>query len=645
MIIATAGHVDHGKTALIRALTGIDTDRLPEEKRRGLSIDLGFAYQPLDDGTVLGFVDVPGHEKFVRNMLAGVSGIDMGLLVVAADDGVMPQTREHTAILDLMGLTACVAVITKVDRVDDSRISEVRAQIEDLLGATGMAGAPILMACAPKGSGVEAVRCELLRWAKDHIARASSGHFRMSIDRCFTLRGIGLITTGTVISGLARVGDRLLLSPKGLEVRVRGIRAQDQASEQASAGNRCALNLAGKGLSESTVRRGNWVVEAPIHAPTRRVDARVRVLASEARVLKHWTPVHLHIGAAHVTGRVAVLEAGSIKPGDSGLVQLVLNDDIVAAYGDRLVLRDQSATRTIGGGTIVDSASPKRGRARPVRLAWLGALSAPGDEDALIKLLDLSPSGVGLKRFQRIRNLTDAEADTLLHGSTVHRVGRGEEELLIASSHWRQLSRDLAAGVAKRHEEAPQSLGPTATELRTELPTRVAQPLVDQALRTLVETGRLARTGLIVHLPEHRVQLGPEGEALWKKVGGLLGSQSGSPPSLNQAAEALNMDAAALQAFLKRASRAGLVMQVTRNRFIPVSTLASLAAKAEQLAETQKDRRFVAAQFRDCASVGRNFAIDLLEFFDRSGFTQRVGDERRIRCSAHEAFGIRETDQ
>ena len=367
MIVATAGHVDHGKTALIRALTGVETDRLPEEKERGLTIDLGFAYLPLADGDVLGFVDVPGHEKFLRNMVAGVAGIDIALLVVAADDGVMPQTEEHLAVLDLLGVREGLVALTKTDIVDDARAEQVTADVEGLLADTTLAGSQIFPVAAPAGAGVDRLKDHLLGLVAAKAERAAVGNFRLAVDRSFVIRGAGTVVTGTAHAGHATVGERLLVAPAMREVRLRGVHAQDRPSDKARAGWRCALNLAG--VERSDVVRGDWIVAADAPAPSRRLDVRLHVLASEERPLKHWTPAHIHHGAAHLTGRIAVIGAGSLAPGTSGLAQLVLETPVVAAAGDRLVLRDQSAQRTIGGGQVIDPFGPSRGRAKPERIA------------------------------------------------------------------------------------------------------------------------------------------------------------------------------------------------------------------------------------------------------------------------------------
>ena len=385
MLIATAGHVDHGKTVLVKALTGVDTDRLPEEKARGLSIDLGFAYHTRPDGGVLGFVDVPGHERFIRNMLAGVAAIDYALLVVAVDDGPMPQTREHLAILDLLGVSAGAVVVTKVDLSDDSRVAAVTGRIEKLVEGTGLEGAPVFPVSALSGAGMAALHEHLTGLAAERrAARVRTGaRFRLAVDRCFTVRGAGVVVTGAVFSGEVAVGDRLVLAPAGTGVRVRRIHAQSRPAERGTPGERCAINLAGTELGRTDIRRGDWLTGEPSPGVSQRFDAELRVLASEERPLSHWTPVHVHAGAASLTGRVAVLEGRSIAPGQQGLVQVVVDQPFVGVRGDRFILRDQSARRTVAGGAVLDPAGAIRGRARPERITALRAFAAHAPDRAL----------------------------------------------------------------------------------------------------------------------------------------------------------------------------------------------------------------------------------------------------------------------
>ena len=703
MIIATAGHVDHGKTALVRALTGVDTDRLPEEKKRGLTIDLGFAYHPLDDDHVLGFVDVPGHERFVRNMLAGVGSIDLALVVVAADDGVMPQTREHTAILDLLGVSECIAVVSKVDKVDAARVDDVSEEIDGLLSVTGMRGAEIHRVSALSGTGMEALGSALQERALGLAARAANGRFRLCVDRAFMLKGAGLVVTGTVHSGIANTGERLVVTPSGFEARIRGIHAQDRPAEAARAGERCALNLAGRDIESGAIARGDWIVDRALHAPSDRIDVRLQVLAGETRALRHWTPVHAHLAASHSTARVAVLGAGSIPPGDSGRVQIVLDHPLHALAGDRIVIRDQSATRTMGGGTVIDPFSPRRGRARPARLAWLDAIElrgpgwvedhvpsqrterspgaararVPGQgvqrepeptqthipghalepgprqatarvsaresdrdrERAIARALESTETGVATGWMRGAFGVTEPELERMLDAAGAVRVPDTGADRCFSPSHWADLQNEILAFLRTFHRERPRLQGANANDVRLGLARRVSQDVVEQALAALLHEGAIARRGVTVRLPGHRVTLGTNDERVWPRVARTLDPARGSPPSLRQAAEQLKIDEMELGALLKRATNAGLVLPVTRTRFVPLAAVKTLAGHAESLASTLPDGRFTAAEYKNHAGIGRNFAIELLEFFDRSGFTERLGASRRIRRTAAEAFG------
>ena len=735
MIVATAGHVDHGKTALVRALTGVDTDRLPEEKQRGLTIDLGFAYHPLDGGQVLGFVDVPGHERFVRNMLAGVGSVDLALVVVAADDGVMPQTREHAAILDLLGVTECIAVVSKVDKVDAARAAEVGAEVESLLSATGMGGAEVHRVCALSGAGMDTLAAALRKRASGLAARAANGRFRLCIDRVFTLKGAGLVVTGTVHAGTAHTGERLVVTPDGHEARIRGIHAQDRPAERACAGERCALNLSGRGLGPGTIARGDWVVDRALHAPSDRIDVRLRVLPAETRALRHWTPVHVHLAASHSTARVAVLGAGGIAPGGDGRVQIVLDRPLHALAGDRIVIRDQSATRTMGGGTVIDPFSPKRGRARPARLAWLDAIEGLGPErsaaradeghdperadarrigghdaerdgargagtpgpgqagahafeqhdagrarertaeghgperdgawaneehdpagtdvrmlgihepdQAVARVIASEATGVDTGWIRRAFGVTDPEIERMLDAAGAVRVPDDGDDRCFSPAHWADLQNEILAFLQTFHRERPRLHGANANDVRLGLARRVGQGVVEHALAALLHRGAVARRGVTVRLPEHRVTLGANDERLWPRVAQALDPATGSPPSLRQAAEQLKIEEAALGALLKRATNAGLVLPVTRTRFVPLAAVKVLAAHAESLARVSPEGRFTAAEYKNHTRVGRNFAIELLEFFDRSGLTERLGDRRRVRRPAADTFGTEDAE-
>ncbi|HUN69513.1 MAG TPA: selenocysteine-specific translation elongation factor, partial [Burkholderiales bacterium] len=412
MLVATAGHIDHGKTLLVKTLTGVDTDRLPEEKARGISIDLGFAYLPVGHDRLIGFVDVPGHERFIHNMLAGVCGIDFALLAVAADDGVMPQTVEHVQILDLLGIQRGIAVITKADRVDAARIGEVEAQLRALLAGSALAEIAVLPVSAVTGAGMDALRQALVAAAEAHATRYREGqHFRLAIDRTFAVAGSGTVVTGTVFNGEVRPGDRLLVSPRGEPARVRGIQIRGTVAECARAGDRCALNLSGVDLQ--AVARGDWLLHESLHAPSRRLEVRFALLPAERAPLAHWTPVHLHLATADIRARVAIRNGNAIEPGTAALAQLVTEQPVTALTGDRFILRDSSASRTLGGGRVIDPLAQESRRASAARLAALGALEQDTAEAALAALLAIPDRAVDCRHFETVFNLTAERAASL----------------------------------------------------------------------------------------------------------------------------------------------------------------------------------------------------------------------------------------
>jgi selenocysteine-specific elongation factor len=629
MIVATAGHIDHGKTALVKALTGVDTDRLPEEKARGISIDLGFAYLPLEGGGLIGFVDVPGHERFIRNMLAGVCGIDFALLVVAADDGVMPQTVEHLAILDLLGIRRGLAVVTKTDRVSAERTAEVAREVAALLEGTGLAGSAVVGASALTGAGLAEVRERLLEAARAHRRRRSAGeHFRLAIDRAFSVAGSGTVVTGTVFSGETAVGERLVVSPAGVPVRVRAIQIRGESVERASAGFRCALNLAGAELEN--VARGNWVLAEPIHAPTQRLAARVTVLRAEAQPLRHWTPLHLHLGTADVTARIALRGGQAIAPGASATAHLVLDKPIGALHGDRFILRDQSARRTLGGGVVLDPFAPPARRLASERLAELEALAAPGAEEAFPALLAASPRGVDLGRFERMFNLTGERARAIYEAAGVAVLGR-ERRIAIARAEHARLREATLAALREFHRSQPQALGMELEALRAAAAPRLEPDAFQALLRELADERALEVGGSRARLPGHDATSNPADEKLWREVLPLLEAGGPAPPTVAELAAKLGTKEAALKDFLHRKSRSRELFRVTAERFYPRSTLAALAATAAALAKNSPGGAFTAAQYRDALGIGRTLAIEILEALDGLGITQRIGDARKMR--------------
>jgi len=631
MIVGTAGHIDHGKTALVKALTGVDADRLKEEKARGITIDLGYAYSDLGDGRQLGFVDVPGHERFVHNMLAGVTGIDAALLVVSAAEGIKPQTVEHLQIIDLLGLDRGIVALTKSDLANEDEMLERMAEIETLLSTTSLRGAEIIPVSAMTGAGVDELKAKLL--ALGESRRGITGFARLAVDRCFVLPGAGVVVTGTVHAGEIRVDDHVLLTPSGLEARVRSLHAQNRAAEVGRAGERCALNLSGPRLSKESVRRGDWVVSPELHAPTDRPDLRLKVLRSEEEPLKHWAPVHVHLGAAHVMGRVALLGGDKLAPGDEGLAQLVLEEKVGALAGDRIVLRDPSATRTIAGATVIDPFGPPRNRRTPRRLAELAALNgddSDGGGEVLGKVLRLETGFVELARFGLARNLRPTEVERrLVEAGGVKLAGFGLLSETLADAR-----ADIVGTLKTFHETNADAAGLPAERLRAAMSKRWPAPVFGALVDLEVQAKTIVVDGAVLRLPGHTLKLGARDEELWKKIAAALVRDRFKPPRVRDFADEHRVPEADVRRLMKRLAKLGRVVEVAPDQFFLRPVVAEMIGIAHGFG-----RDFTAADFRDKLDNGRKVAILILEFFDRHGITIRRGDHRRTAPQKLEQFG------
>ena len=637
MIVGTAGHIDHGKTALVRALTGIDADRLAEEKARGITIELGFAYADLGGGAVTGFVDVPGHERFVHTMLAGAGGIDLALLVVAADDGVMPQTREHLAILDLLGVHRGIVALTKADLADAARRAEVTAQIAATLAGTGLAGSPVVPVSAQTGEGVDRLRDLLAAAESDTTARATDARFRLAVDRSFTLKGAGTVVTGTVQAGRVAVGDTVAVSPRGLTARVRAIHAQNRPAAEGLAGQRCALNLAGEGITREAIHRGDVVCDPVLHAPTDRIDAELRVLPTEPRPVVTWFPARLHVGAAEVGARIVPL-SDPLAGGQTGPVQLVLDQPIAATVGDRFILRDVSARRTIGGGRFVDLRAPARRRRTPQRLAQIAAAGTADPAAALDALLAVPPHVVDLDAFVRDRALGDGVSDALTAEAVV--LDAGPTRIALSEPAHRGLIAGAIDTLRQFHEDNPEMQGLGRERLRLALTPRLPKEAFAALVAQRIAAGDIVAEGAFLRLPTHTVRLTPEDEALFARIlPELSGDQRFRPPRVRDMATAWDTPEGDVRRVLRMAARQGRVDQIRNDHFFLRATTAEMVRLIAEVQAAAPDGWVTAAAFRDRVQNGRKVAIEILDFYDRQGVTLRRGDLRRINPHRADLFG------
>ncbi|WP_203461751.1 selenocysteine-specific translation elongation factor [Enterobacter cloacae] len=608
MIIATAGHVDHGKTTLLQAITGVNADRLPEEKKRGMTIDLGYAYWPQPDGRVLGFIDVPGHEKFLSNMLAGVGGIDHALLVVACDDGVMAQTREHLAILQLTGNPQLTVALTKADRVDATRIHEVREAVQATLREYGFTDAALFETVATEGRGIDALRHHLQQLSsREH---ASDHRFRLAIDRAFTVKGAGLVVTGTALSGEVKVGDTVWLTGVNKPMRVRGLHAQNQPVEHAHAGQRIALNIAGD-AEKAQLNRGDWLLSEAPPEPSERV-----IVSLQTHIpLSQWQPLHIHHAASHITGRVSLLE--------NDLAELVFDTPLWLADNDRLVLRDISARETLAGARVVTLNPPRRGKRKPEYLQWLSALAQASNDKAALEV-HLERGAVNLTDFAWARQLSNEGLLPLTQQPGFIQAGNNLLNAPVAACWQRKVLNTLAT----YHEQHQDEPGPGRERLR-----RMALPMEDDAL-VLLLIENMRESGVIkshhgwLHLPDHKAGFTAEQEAIWQKAAPLFGDE---PWWVRDLARETNTDEQVMRQVLRHAAQQGLIVAIVKDRYYRNDRIVAFASLIRELDQARGST--CAADFRDRLNVGRKLAIQILEYFNRIGFTRRRGNDHLLRDS------------
>lgn len=647
MIVGTAGHVDHGKTALIQGLTGVATDRLKEEQARGLTIEAGYAYPEPPPayadtyaGATLGFIDVPGHERFIANMLSGAVGIQAMLLVVAADDGIMPQTLEHARILELLGVTQAWVALTKIDRVEPARIDEVRGEIAAWLDTTPFAGAPIFPLSNVTGEGLKSLEKTLWQRASQPLSIQNGGRFRLAVDRVFVKQGAGVVVTGTVRSGCIAVGDHVRLLPAGSGARVRGLRAQNRDVESARAGERCAINLSGAGIERDRLARGDWVVAYESRVAGRdRLDVALTLLP-EASALKHWTPVHLHHGSAHVTGRISLLETDTLDAGATALAQLVLDSPLQAIHGDRIVIRDHGASRTLGGASVLDVSPPRRGARKTDRLAWLRRLgevlpNRVGEPDWRPLFYPSPPHG-GFERASVDLTALAANLDVPL--DDVQRSATEARWLVLSSQDAThalpaELHQALHAKALERliisHEQDPAMRGVELDRLRRmvapQLPVGLFRPLLER----WKAGGEIVQHGPFVALVSHEASLSQEEALRWEVVRPLLAASPYDPPRVRDIAEQCGWAEKEVRNLLHSCALLGDVYQLRHDHFFLTDRVAELADVIREL-NANAPAGAQAADFRDRIGCGRKLAVAILEFFDRVGFTRRIGDGHKV---------------
>ncbi|MBD3348619.1 MAG: selenocysteine-specific translation elongation factor [Candidatus Eisenbacteria bacterium] len=619
IILGTAGHIDHGKTELVRALTGVDTDRLREEKDRGISIELGFARFDLPSGTALGVIDVPGHERFVKTMLAGAGGIDLVLLVVAADEGVMPQTREHLDIIDLLGVRAGIVAITKTDLVGSEEVEFARAEVAELTAGTALEEAPVVPVSAVTREGLDELTARLEELAGAVEERASAGPARLPVDRVFSLPGHGTIVTGTLWSGSIAPGDRLAVYPSGAQVRVRSVQVHDRSVDRAEAGQRTALALAG--VDKDSLSRGDTLGAVGALHVSRMFDARLRLVGG-ARPIENRTRVHLHLGTSQALARVVLLETDVLRPGEDELVQVRLESPIVAERDDLFVIRSYSPVTTTGGGRVLDPEPRRHKRMREDVIEALTVLEEGSSEDVLLQAVEeagvegLAVSDVTEKLGPQGEGVAEAlvrDGRILEIEGRLHTAGRVDE-----------LSDRIREILSERASASPLEWGMSAEELRGTLSRRMERRTLDALLARLAERGEIARRGDLVRLGRDEVALNEQQEELAERIESRLRKAGPAVPSLDELRS--EMGSPDFDAIVKLLCETGRIVKVTTTLLFHRSVVDDVRARV--LRRLDEQATLGVPEFKDMVGVSRKYAIPLLEFFDREGTTMRSGNVR-----------------
>jgi selenocysteine-specific elongation factor len=612
IIVGTAGHIDHGKTALVKALTGIDADRLEEEKRRGITIDLGFAHLALTPELRLGFVDVPGHERFVKNMLAGAGGIDLVLFVVAADESIKPQTREHFDICRLLGVSRGIVVLTKADLVDEDILGLVRLEVEEMTAGSFLEGAPVVPVSSVTGAGLDDLRRELRRVAAEVQEKNAAGHFRLPVDRVFSVKGFGTVATGTLISGAVTKEQEVETYPAGRHLRVRGVQVHGSGAGKAVAGQRTAVNLAD--IEPSELSRGDVLSEPGVFRPVKQVDCRLQLLAS-AKPLKHRAPVHFHAGTAEIEAEVRLLEGGAaIAPGSSSWVRLILRDPALLLPGDRFIIRKFSPVITIGGGVVVDLIGRKY-RKGDDPAGRLNVLSAH-DAGARIALL-VRESKYGLDKAELVActGMTSREIGAAAAKTPIMAVGDR-----YVDRAWMQSERErLVRTVREFHRTRPLLPGMARQDLRDDLPA----PLLDALLG---DTKELISEGEIVRAVSHKVVLKEDETQARAKIEQAFEAAGLTVPAVMEVLAKSGVEAARARSLLQILLREKRLVRINDELVFHSAAVEKLRALLAQ----RRGERFAVPMFKEWTGISRKYAIPLLEFLDRERVTRREGDERVV---------------
>jgi len=630
-VLGTAGHVDHGKTALIKALTGIDTDRLKEEKQRGITIELGFASLTLPSGQTLGIVDVPGHEKFIKNMVSGAAGIDLVMMVIAADEGIMPQTREHLHICSLLGISKGIVALTKTDLVEKDWLNLVQSEIIDFINGTFLESAPVVPVSTVKEEGLSELIQALDSTTSQLAEKTDDGIFRLPVDRVFTMKGFGTVVTGTLVSDHIKTGEEVQILPENIAARIRGLQVHNQPVEEAWSGQRTAINL--QGIEKTIINRGNVLVRPRTVWPTQRLDVLVAYLVSNTKNLKNRSLVRLHTGTSEIISRIILLEKNELAPGQKGFAQLVLSDKDVVVAGDHFVLRSYSPVTTIGGGQIIDPLPKKHKRFNDKIIAELNVLQKGELHEKVSVVLERAGfTGIHLQRLafrlgikaKKIRETLD----NLFAGKKAFLLD-SEDTTVLSANFFNQLEEMIVKNVTDYHKQNPLKAGISKEELKVSLESDISAKLFNMALVSLNKKGTITSDKDNVRLAKHQVELAGDLDSLRKDVSKIYKEACLTPPSLNDVLTNFKEQKAKAQSIINLMLKDGDLIKINEDLCFWSEALNRL--RSNYKAMLIKDGKATPATFKDLTGLSRKYIIPLMEYFDMNKLTVRVGDHRVLR--------------
>jgi len=631
IILGTAGHIDHGKTSLIKAVTGIDTDRLKEEKERGITIELGFASMDLPSGQHIGVVDVPGHEKFVKNMVAGATGIDLVAMVIAADEGVMPQTREHMEICSLLGVQHGLVVLTKSDLVEEEWLELVKDDIEDFVRGTFLEDAPIIPVSSVTGEGVQEFAGALDELSTQVPSRSSSGLFRLPVDRVFIMKGFGTVITGTLASGSVKIGDSVMIYPSEITSKVRGVQVHNQSVERADAGVRTAINF--QGLEKASINRGEVVSTPGALKPSYMVDVSLHYLNSNKKPIKSRTRVRFHTGTSEILGNLILLDRDELQPNENTMAQIRLDTPIAVVKDDRYVIRSYSPVRTIGGGQILNPIPPKHKRFRKEIIEGLNRLTEMEPADVITFHVDASSyKGVTVSDLCLMTNLSEKQLDNTLKDLLSKRsllLVDKENRAFIHKNSFDHLTQNTREVLSSYHQDNPLKAGMPKEELRSKLPRQLNTRLFTLVLNGMIKEKEVVQTEDMVRLASHSVSLGQDQADIKQKIIDTYRENGLEPPYFRDLNKKLNLNSDRAKDMLNLLINEGQIIKTKDDLYFHVDAVEALKKKVIDFFENHED--MATPQFKEIAKVSRKYLIPLIEYFDTTNFTIRVGDVRKLR--------------